>query len=379
MTAGTISSTDSLEELRALSSVSPCERIEVTQRKNASELQDFKVALSKAMTRRRAMITPDARGAFRAFSGAADGVEGVYVDVYGPGAAMIVYEGRTPRGFDAATEAASALDVLAGAGVRAVYHKPFAKDRSRMGGELPPEVTDAKPAAGEQLPEWFLIREHEWELEIRLYDGLSTGLFLDQRENRAFVAQWVRTRASAGPVSVLNTFAYTCAFSIAAAKGGAETTSVDVSARYLDWGKRNFAHNAIDIASGHRFAKMDTFEFFGYARRKALKYDLIILDPPSFASGNKRKGIRAWNSVDDYARLVGEAAGLLKPKGVIFASTNTQELCQAGRFEREIAKGLAGVAGAAWKARGPQWLKLPGPPADFAGEKGRFAARAFGL
>ncbi len=334
---------------------------------SSGEQAKFRVGLSKALESRKALSNSGKTQAFRAFSGVA-GVDGVFVDVYGPGAVLIIYEGRAPRWFDAAREAATALDVLKPLGVRAVYLKPFAKDRSRLGGELPEVVTQPTPAAGEPLPEYFLIREAEWNLEIRLYDGLSTGLFLDQRENRIFVAkQGARWASRPGGASVLNTFAYTCAFSVAAAKGGAETTSVDVSARYLEWGKRNFAHNALDPAK-HRFAKMDTFEFMSYARRKQLRYDLVILDPPSFASGSKRKGIRAWSSVDDYAKLVAEAAAVLKPGGMIFASTNTQELCRPGRLEREITKGLG---------KPPRWIKLPGPPADFADEKERFEARAF--
>src|SRR5205823_5213751 len=98
------------------------------------------------------------------------------------------------------------------------------------------------------------------------------------------VAEWVTQRRKdsgrgAEPPAVLNTFAYTCAFSVAAAAAGASTASVDVSPRYLDWGKRNFTHNGLDPAP-HRFARMDTFEFLGYAKRKQLAFDLIILDPP---------------------------------------------------------------------------------------------------
>jgi 23S rRNA (cytosine1962-C5)-methyltransferase len=328
----------------------------------------FHVALSRALDRRKPLIgRPDAQ-AFRAFSGSADGVDGVFVDVYDCGAVLIVHEGAAPRNFNPTAEAAAALEVLKRIGVRGVYVKTFARDRSRMGGELPAEVTDSTPAAGEGLPEAILIGEKKWKLEIRLYDGLSTGLFLDQRENRGFVAEWSAARVrDSGKPALLNTFAYTCAFSVAAAMAGAITTSVDVSARYLDWGKRNFSHNNLDIAP-HRFAKMDTFEFFAYARRKSLRYDLIILDPPSFASGSKSKKIRPWSSVSDYARLVKEAAGLLNPKGVIFASTNTRELCRPGRLEDEIFKGLG---------RRPKWVKLPAPPLDFSGEKERFAARAF--
>lgn len=331
--------------------------------------------LPAVVGRRRALIDSGVTEAFRVFSGDVDGLPGVFVDVLGPGAVMIVHEGVAPAAFDAEREAAGVLEAMSGPsvglGVRAVYHKPFARDRSRMGGALPSCVTEAAPCAGEALREFVLVREHAWTLEVRHYDGLSTGLFLDQRENRRWVARWCELFAKkhGTPARVLNTFAYTCGFSVAAAKTGAITTSVDVSGRYLDWGKRNFAHNAID-AAGHRFAKMDTFEFVAYARRKGLVFDLVVLDPPSFAAGNKKKGVRAWSSVDDYARLVGEAATLLSAGGVILASTNTRELCRPGRLEREIVKGLGRV---------PRGLKLPEVPADFAGEQERFAARAFAV
>ena len=323
--------------------------------------------LSRSIARRRPLIDGGTTEAYRVFSGEADGVDGLFIDVYDPGAVLIVYEGRPPRWFEESREAQAILQTLQPLGVKAIYLKPFAKDRSKMGGALPAIVTQPAPLAGEPLGEAIVLREHDWNLEIRLYDGLSTGLFLDQRDNRKFVANFVKQ--SKGTPAVLNTFAYTCAFSVAAAKHGAITTSVDVSPRYLDWGKRNFAHNNIDVAA-HRFAKMDTFEFFNYARRKGLMYDMILLDPPSFASGSKKKGIRPWSSIDDYARLVGEAADLLKPAGVIFASTNTQELCRPGRLEREIAKGIGRV---------PRWIDLPDVPLDFAREQDRFAARAFRL
>jgi 23S rRNA (cytosine1962-C5)-methyltransferase len=328
----------------------------------------FHVALTDALQRRSGLIRQGRTQAFRAFSGIADGLDGVFVDVYGEGAVLIVYEGRPPTWFDPKAEAATVLEVLKPLGVRGIYLKPFAKDRSRLGGELPTVATDPKPAAGEPLPEAFVIREAGWNLEIRLFDGLSTGLFLDQRENRAWVSDWCRRRTASGkPAAVLNTFAYTCAFSVAAAVGGATTASVDVSGRYLDWGKRSFSHNQLDLA-GHRFARMDTFEFFTYAGRRGLRFDLIILDPPSFAAGSKKKRIRPWSSVDDYARLVHDASHLLTHGGVVFASTNTQALCRGNQLEREITRGLS---------RLPRWIDLPAPPPDFANEQDRFAARAF--
>ncbi len=342
------------------------------------------IRLAKALARRSGLIGGDGVRACRVFSGDSEGVPGVFVDVYGPGAVMMVYEGRVASGFDAEEAAQVVLDVLRPVGVRGVYLKPFPKDRPKLGGALPACVTDARPAAGESVGEYVIIQEggqeQSWNLEVRLYDGLSTGLFLDQRANRAALAWAVAKRARGGKTpAVLNTFAYTCAFSVATAMAGASTTSVDVSARYLEWGKRNFAHNGLE-ASLHRFAKMDTFEFITYARRKGLGYDLIILDPPSFAAGSKKKGHRPFSSVSDYARLVRESATILNPGGVIFASTNTQELCRpvfAGqpiRLEREIAKGLELPAG-----REPRWVKLPVVTADFASERERFAARMFTL
>lgn len=327
--------------------------------------------MAGALARRAPLFAQRTTDAVRVFSGGADGVEGVFVDVYGAGATLIVYEGRAPAWFDAGEQAGVVLRALEPVGVRAVYVKPFARDRSRLGGVLPAEATGAVPAAGGAMPEAYTVREHEWNLEVRLYDGLSTGLFLDQRDNRRWVNRAVKDRAArredGGAVAVLNTFAYTCAFSVAAALGGAQTTSVDVSGRYLEWGKRNFAHNGLDAAQ-HRFAKMDTFEFFAYARRKLLSYDLVILDPPSFAAGNRKKGVRAFSSVSDYSALVHEASGLLRPGGAIFASTNTQELCRPGRLEREIEKALGDE---------PRWIGLPPAPLDFARDRERFVARAF--
>ncbi len=342
-----------------------------TQR-TSTNLRDL---LARAIELRQPLIEKKSTQAFRIFSGLADGLDGVYIDIYGPGAALIIYEGRAPKNFENSDAPKTILELLAPLGVRAIYKKPFAKDRSKLGGELPACVTDPIPAAGEQLPESFLIQEHGWSLEIRLFDGLSTGLFLDQRDNRRWLANKVRSLAAERAAAkkpaptVLNTFAYTCAFSVAAALAGAHTASVDVSGRYLDWGKRSFAHNNLDIAQ-HRFAKMDTFEFCTYARRKNLTFDFIVLDPPSFAAGSKKKGIRPWSSVDDYARLVKESAAILNPRGTIFASTNTTELCRPGRLDKEIVKGLGTQ---------PRWLNLPPSPIDFARETERFAARAFTL
>lgn len=324
----------------------------------------FKDLVSRALDRRSGLVRSGATDAFRVFAGESDGLTGVFIDRYGPGAVLIVYEGSDGRApIDSTGAAEATLSALAPLGVTAVYVKVFAKDRSRLGGLHPAALSDPTPEAGAALPEWFEVNEHGTRLEVRLYDGFSTGIFLDQRENRRHLAE---VCARSPGMKVLNTFCYTGAFSAACARAGAVTASVDVSGRYLDWAKRNFALNGLDPAP-HRFAKMDTFEFFDYAERKGLRFDLVILDPPSFASAPKSGG-RAWSSVTGYSRLVAGAARLLEKGGVIFASTNTVELCRVGRLDREIVKGLG--------AR-PKWLGLPAPPADFGPCAGRFAARLF--
>lgn len=330
--------------------------------------------LKKALERRGPLLgSQSSSTACRVFSGAADGVDGVFIDRYAHAATLIVYQGRAPQDFDPVKYGPEILRILTSVGVRAVYLKPFARDRSKMGGELPPETVSPVPLCGEAVEEWLLIREHDYQLEVRLFDGLSTGIFLDQRDNRLWVEQGVHSRLKGGAPapSVLNTFAYTCAFSVAAAKAGAHTTSVDVSPRYLDWGKRNFAHNGLDVSheSGvHRFAKMDTFEFLSYANRKGLRYDLVILDPPSFSAGSKKKGIRPWSSVSDYPDLIRSACSVLAPGGSVFASTNTVELCRPKRLEQLVIRALGSE---------PRWLRLPAAPIDFARDKERFAAVAF--
>lgn len=329
-----------------------------------SDLDRFASRFDEAWGYRKGLLGGTETDACRVFSGQSDGWDGIFVDRYGPGAVLIEYAGRKQDNLKIADCAKLVLERLKPYGVQAVYYKPFARDRSRMSGQLPPEVTDPIPLAGQPLPESILIREHGWKLEVRLYDGLSTGLFLDQRNNRRWVYEQARR---SGKLQVLNTFAYTGGFSVAAAIAGAQTTSVDVSARYLEWAKRNFEHNGLDPLM-HRFVRMDTFDFLGYAQKKNLKYDLVVLDPPSFASGNKRKKIKPWSAISDYPRLIEQSLRVLKSGGTVFASTNTQELCRGTKLQRMIQDTIG---------RSVRWIDLPPVPEDFSRDQDRFRAVAF--
>ena len=121
---------------------------------------------------------------------------------------------------------------------------------------------------------------------------------------------------------MLNAFAYTCGFSLAAAKAGARTTSLDLSKKYLEWGKRNCALNQIDPAK-HDFIYGDAFEWMRRLAKKGRVFDVVALDPPTF-SQSKESG--TWQAEKNYGQLVEAALPLLKRGGVLFASTNAAKM-----------------------------------------------------
>ena len=132
-------------------------------------------------------------------------------------------------------------------------------------------------------------------------------------------------------MELLNTFAYTCGFSVCAAKAGARTTSLDLSRKYLEWGKRNFALNGLSV-SDHAFIASDVFDWLRRLARKQRRFDLIALDPPTF-SQSKEHGV--FQAQKDFAELVTSALPLLKPQGVLFVSSNAARLAPE-EFLRQI-------------------------------------------
>jgi 23S rRNA (cytosine1962-C5)-methyltransferase len=200
-------------------------------------------------------------------------------------------------------------------------------------------------ALGEAARGRFQVLENGLRFELDFCAGPSVGLFLDQRDNRrrlltGHVAAGFPLFASVEPPTsslrrsaagaatadcacpfVLNTFAYTCAFSACAAKAGARTTSIDLSRTHLDWGRRNFALNQIDPAA-HDFIYGDVFDWLRRLARKPRLFDAVLLDPPTF-SRSKHSGI--FRAARDYGKLLAAALPLLKPGGVLFASTNAAE------------------------------------------------------
>ncbi len=182
----------------------------------------------------------------------------------------------------------------------------FYKDRSGKGAGV---------AVGEAQGKEITVEEYGHKFALNLSDYLDTGLFLDHRETRLWVESQSKDKV------VLNTFAYTGSFTIYAAAGGAtKTYSVDLSRTYTDWIKKNLELNGLPLEKNWTY-KMDTLEFFRYAKRKGITFDIIIIDPPTFS---KNKG-ENFSVERDYPALLNGALDLLNPDGFIVFSNNCKD------------------------------------------------------
>lgn len=182
----------------------------------------------------------------------------------------------------------------------------------------------------------FQVRELglAYQLDL-LASPTSTGLFLDQRETRRrLLGMDLRGK------TLLNGFAHTGALSVAAAKAGAVTTSLDLSKRYLAWARENLALNGLDPAA-HDFIYGDAMEWLRRLEKKGRRFDLVLLDPPSFSTSTKSlgKGKRTWSVERDLSALTALGARLVAPGGTLFVSTNLRRL-PAARFLTMLDDGL---------------------------------------
>jgi len=177
-------------------------------------------------------------------------------------------------------------------------------------------------AAGEQHErtglrgEDFVVEEGGHRFLVNLEAYLDTGLFLDHRETRALV------QAEAQGKRFLNLFCYTASFTVYAAAGGAiESVSVDLSNTYLAWASRNFGLNRLDL-SRHRLERADALRWLDEAALCGERFDLIVLDPP--AASRSKAMTHALDVQRDHPDLIARCARLLRPRGVLYFSTNLQ-------------------------------------------------------
>lgn len=264
---------------------------------------------------RGAILKPDTTNAFRLIHGAGDGRLGWFVEKLGDFLLSQSEAVLTPHQREE-------LDWLAKKfSIRGAYHKTLSRHVRKS------NVAEASPqlVLGEAAPERFEIRENGIRYEMSFNEGYSVGLFLDQRDNRRRLLTG-HVAANFPQLSTLNSqllncFSYTCGFSVCAAKAGARVTSLDLSKKYLEWGRRNFALNGLDPAA-HDFIYGDTFDWLRRLTKKGRVFDVVVLDPPTFSQSKEHGTFRAEK---DYGKLVTAALPVLKPGGVLLASTNAAD------------------------------------------------------
>lgn len=289
--------------------------------KNSNELNAI---LREAADKRYGIAYLPGTNAFRLANGAGDGLPGFTIDVYGDYLVVSLIDEAGAPMLEAVLDAAHALSA------RGVYKKIRPKHASVIVDGRRGEFAPDHAVRGENAPECFAIQENGLPYEVRLGDGLQTGIFLDQRENRRRVREWSRGKR------VLNCFAYTGAFSVAAAAGGArETLSVDISQRALSWARRNLDAIGADPAR-HQTIEADVFGWLKWAARQGEQFDLIVLDPPSFSTTKSSR----FSAESDYRSLASLAIGLLSEHGSLLSSTNHKGIVRAKfrRFLHEAAR-----------------------------------------
>jgi len=203
-----------------------------------------------------------------------------------------------------------------------------------------PVLLEGDPAA----PTSEFVLESGLQFEVDFHSGYNPGLFCDQRANRAYLRE-IRPRR------VLNTFAHTGAFSVAAASVGAETISVDISKSFLQRARRNFEINGLPLEP-HRFIAEDVLTYLRRLAKRGESFDAIILDPPTFGRGGSGKTFRVER---DFPELLSETLKLARPGAAILLSTNFSEW-DATRLAKDALR-LAPAASI---------KKIP-PPSDFFG------------
>ena len=274
-------------------------------------------AADPALALREALIEPQSSSAYRLIHGATDGWPGWYVDRLGD---HLLTQDAKPLRPEKVERLGALLGLVAAQGA---YHKGLASSP----GQTPVEEARPRLALGSSAPDRFYIRENGLRFELSFEEGYSIGLFLDQRDNRR---RLLTGHVAAGfPLfeappdqsrpEILNTFAYTCGFSVCGAKAGARATSIDLSKNYLAWGKRNFQINQV-APEEHEFLLGDVFDWFRRLHKKERLFHAVLLDPPTFSRSKESGSFRAEK---DYEKLVRAALPLLRPRGVLFASSNT--------------------------------------------------------
>ncbi|MGD6941918.1 class I SAM-dependent rRNA methyltransferase [Cytobacillus gottheilii] len=272
--------------------------------RNENELIDqsfFIKQLKKAIESRKSFFNNQETTAFRVVNGEGDGLGGLTIE-YFDGYYLIHWYSKGIYSF---------RESIIGALQELVQYKAiYQKKRFAESGKY---IEEDDFVTGERGTFPIIVKENGVHFAVYLNESAMVGVFLDQRE----VRKRIRDAYAAGK-TVLNTFSYTGAFSVFAALGDAQkTTSVDLANRSLSKTIEQFSINGVDYEAQDIIVE-DVFRYFKYAVKKQLKFDMVILDPPSFARSKKM----VFSAEKDYKNLLKEAISITEEGGIIVASTN---------------------------------------------------------
>ncbi|MEO8840709.1 MAG: class I SAM-dependent rRNA methyltransferase [Kofleriaceae bacterium] len=303
----------------------------------------------KAAIALRKRLVSDKLGNIRLINAEADGLPGIVVERYGDYLVVQLY-----------TSAITHLrDDLFDALVKEVAPKAIYEQRRyrSLGGEAPRQA-GADLVRGDAAPVEVQVAEDDLNFICDVTAPLSTGLFADLREGRRAVRQWANGRR------VLNLFSYTGAISVYAQAGGAtEVVAIDVAAKAHARARRNFTASGFDAEKPEHIVG-DVFKVLARFNERGRKFDLVVVDPPAFASAAARGG-KPWSAMRDYSELIAAALDVTAPGGLLAAASSTHKMTQQ-EFEQALAEGAlaAGTRLQIIDRRGlpPDFPTLPGFP-----------------
>ena len=307
-------------------------------------MKTLKRAIIEALNRRKDAGILKKTEIYRWVHGNSDQLEGLFVDRLGEVAVVRLRKSAWWENNSRVDELIDALLFAGASSIHLIVDEPK-KHNQRKYAEIERVFNarlQAKNLYAPLVP--FSVKENGFWFEVSINEGFSQGIFLDMREPKAALRERWKGRR------ILNLFSYTCAFGVYLAKKN-EVVNVDISRKYLEWGKRNYVLNGFSIDQG--FVKKDVFSYLEIGNKIGRKWDAIILDPPVFSRGKKGKS-RRFSLKNDFDILIKNAFLALVPNGELFISTNFVGL------SHEIFHAKLQAL-----AEGKRLIKTWDPPADY--------------
>jgi len=290
---------------------------------NAAWFED-KLRVADALRQQHAHLT--GTNAYRLVNGEGDGLPGLTVEKYADYLMVQLYSNSWEPYMPALVKALQ--NVFHPVGIYEKFRPQQTRALEKMQAKTGGSKRYSRLLSGKAAPAAYQVLENDITFKVTLDEGLNTGLFMDQRANRRDLMQRVAGK------TVLNLFAYTGAFSVAAAVAGAtKVTSVDVSTQYLDWARENFGLNRLN-PKRHQFITGDCFEVLAQMGQQQQRFDVILMDPPSFSTTTKNR----FTTSGGTARLVTLALDLLNSGGLLITSSNHQKVDLA-EYLKELRRG----------------------------------------